>query len=466
MLPEMAGLFCFTVVFACYLTVGTRIWPLVFSAIACAACAINFALFAYVPHLIPYAWAGVLFFGAWCVAYRSQIAGPEGRTARLIAMGACLLMTGALLALIAHDAKEAIAGIADTVYPGHRSLNGGGFSLATFGTHFLAPFESDRRFPPEYSNINESAGFLWFAPVTLLCMASVRALPKERRVLLYGLWAAALLLAAWMLLPIPAALGSLLFLNRVQAIRVVPALGLLNAAIVVVVLSAPVPLRRYGFWVKAAIMFFAACGLFFLANHDVRNYFAVSEVLICAVWAGIAAALLWDGRKVWFAAAVVIPNFLLFALVNPVQRGIDTITASTLFQVVRKDPKLLHGKWLIFPDKFPASVFTAVGCDVFNGSKYLPDIDHFPLYAAHGLDTNVLNNLGYVDIEQLDPGQPPTVRKGPYGVVMGLSPLDPLIKELGIRYVAFHKRPAAAVLEHFRPLVNGNVSEFWLYEIK
>ena len=205
MLPEMAGLFCFTLVCAFYLTVGAKSWKLVLAAIGCSFCAIDFAMMAYVPHLLPYAWAGVFLLIAWCFAHRPLIF----QKARLMAIAACVVLTGALLFLILHDARDAIAGIAASVYPGHRSLNGGGFSVATFGTHFLAAFESDIRFPPEYSNINESAGFFWFAPVTLLCIGSLRALPRERKILLAGLWAGAVLLAGWMIFPIPAWLGQL-----------------------------------------------------------------------------------------------------------------------------------------------------------------------------------------------------------------------------------------------------------------
>ena len=462
----MGGLFCFTLVFACYLTVGSNKVGLCLAAVACSACAMNFALMAYVPHLLPYAWTGIIFFIAWCVARRSQVLNRVAIKSRIIAGAVCFVLTLAFCLIVSHDTAVAVQGIAATVYPGHRSLDGGQLSLATFATHFLAASESSTRFPPGYSNICESSGFLWLAPVTLLCFVKMRTLPRDRQLLLVGLWLAFLLLAGWAVLPIPASIGSVLFLNRVQGFRILPALGLLNTAICTLVLSSAGQSRRFGLDSKFLIMLPAFMLTLVLANQRINNYFNAYELILGGLWAGVAAALLWDGRRMLFSAAVVVPNLLLFSLINPVQHGIDVITSSTIFPLVQNDKRLLHGKWLIFPDMFPASIFTAAGCDVYSGQKYLPDVDHFALIKSHVLNGQLINNSGYLDIEELKPGQQPFMKQGPYGMIMSISPLDPLVKQLGIRYMAFHKRPSEEVLARLKPLVNGQVSEFWIYEFR
>ena len=77
-----------------------------------------------------------------------------------------------------------------------------------------------------------------------------------------------------------------------------------------------------------------------------------------------------------------------------------------------------------------------------------------------------MNNLGYVSVEQLDPGKPPSVRVGPYGPTLSVSPFDPLLTDLGIHYFAFHNLPSQDVRDRFKPLIDGTVSEFWIYELK
>jgi hypothetical protein len=465
MLPEMCGLFCFTIVCACYLLVGTRTVALAIAALCCAACAVNFALMAYLPHLIPYTWIGLFFMVAWCAAFRGAIMRPQARLARIISLFTCLAIVAALMLIVVHESRVAIQGIAATTYPGQRSLNGGGLSLTLFGSHFFSPFESDNHLPFGDSNICESSGFLWLAPITLFLWAQIRCLPKQRRILLAGLWAAALLLSGWALLPIPAYWGSFLLLDRILAPRLLPAMGFLNTAIVMTVLSSPGQWRRPGLDVKASIVLPVVSLILILTNQSLSGFFSTWQVVFSGLWMSILAVLLWDGRKKLFGAAVLVPSVFFFGLINPIQRGIDPITSSTLFQIVHSDKRLLNGKWMIFPDTLPASIFIAVGCDVFNGSKYLPDIDHFPLYAAHGLDTRTFNNLGYVNVVELAPGKPPAVTGVPTVVTLAISPLDPLVKDLGIRYMAFHKRPSAEIRAHLKPIGDGNFSEFWLYEV-
>jgi hypothetical protein len=466
MLPEMAGMFCFTVVFFLYLTVGRNRLALACCAVAGAACAVNFALTAYVPHQIPYAWTGIVFAAAWLIAHRTDILTRDYSRWRIAATLGFLVLTGALMLTVFIDAKTAIAGIAATEYPGHRSLSGGGFSLTTLATHFLAASEDVTRFPPEYSNINESSGFLWLAPVSLFAIGRVRLFKPDQRILFIGLWTVALLITAWMVLPIPASIGRFFFFDRAQGVRFLPALGLINVFITMLFLSAPAGRRRFTLGAKFLFTAPVVFALLYVANQNIHAYFHLSELLLGTLWATLAIAFLLDGRRWAFAAAVVIPNVLLFGLINPIQRGIEPITKSPLFELIQQNPNLRQGKWMIFGGDFPPSIFTAAGCDVYNAMRYLPDLRHFPLLQAHGVDTRPLNNLGYLDIVQLEPGQRPQTRTSKVGTVLSVDPMDPLVKELGIRYVAFHERPTAEMLTHLKPLIEGTVSEFWVYELQ
>jgi hypothetical protein len=465
-LPEMCGLLCFALVFGLYIMVGTNRLALLFSAIAAASCVVDFAAAAYVPHLIPYAWLGALFATAWCFGHRADIIRRDAWIWRAAALTVGIGLVASLMFVFLGDLKFAIAGIANTVYPGHRILNGGGFGLATFGTHFLAASETAKRFPVEYSNINESSGFLWLAPVTLLCVGRIRALSIERRLVWAALWLAAIILVSWMVLPIPASIGHLLFLDRVQGVRCLPALGLINVCIVMLVLSAPHQPRKLGMDAKLTITFPVVCGILFMANQSVHSYFHLSEVLLGTLWGTVLIVMILDDRRLSFGLAVVIPSMFLFGLVNPVERGLPTVMNNPLFDLAQGNSRLREGKWLVYGHGFPSSIFSDVGFDVYNIYRYLPDLDHFPLLAAHGIDTKLMNNLGYMYAVELEPGQPPRAGLAKDGVTLSISPLDPLVKELGIRYLAFHEPPPQEVLEHLKPLTGGTISEFWLYELE
>jgi hypothetical protein len=441
MLPEMCGVFCFAVVLGC-----GRSWGAV---LGCAACLVNFAMFAYVPHLVPYVWAGVFLVGA---AHRRR---PKDYLRYLGAVA----IVGAVMGVVYRDTRVAVAGIADTEYPGRRSEDGASFTVTDFASHFFAASENERHYPADLPNICEASGFLWLAPVTLLCFGAMRRLSTQQRWFLGGLWGAFLLIAGWLLLPIPAWLGRYLLLDKVMDARALPALGLLNIAIVILVLSASK--AGNGFWWKLGV----CLPVVWLGLGHANHYFSGTEVWIATVWVALLGALLLDGRKLGFALAAIVPHMLLFGMFNPLQRGMGAVTDSELFQAVHREPKLLEGKWLVFTEKRPASLFSAVGCDLYNGVRYLPDIDHFALLRARGLDVNALNNLGYFEVRALGAGEHAWARRDEGGTVqLGVNPVDPLVKDLGIRYVAFEKRPGVDVEAGLRGL--GSASGFWLYAVR
>lgn len=326
-------------------------------------------------------------------------------------------------------------------------------SVGDFASHFFAGSESERHFPPELRNICEASGFLWLAPVTLFCFGAMRRLSREQKRLLGGLWGAAVLLAGWVLLPIPAAVGKYLLLDKTMDTRLLPALGLLNIAIAMLVLSGSRVGHRFR-WKLGVCLPVVWLGLG-RANH----YFSSSEVLVATAWVSLLCALLLDGRKLGFALVAIVPNMILFGMFNPLQRGMGVVTNSELFQFVHREPKLLEGKWLVFTEKRPASLFSAVGCDLYNGVRYLPDIDHFALFQAHGVDVKALNNLGYFNARALGAGESPRARVDELGTVeLSVDPADPLLRGLGIRYVASEKRMPLKEL--------GSASGFWLYELR
>src|SRR5579884_748034 len=61
-LPEMIGSLCGAIVCACYLSVGRNRLAICISGALFAAAIINFAMCAYLPHLIPLSWLALVFF--------------------------------------------------------------------------------------------------------------------------------------------------------------------------------------------------------------------------------------------------------------------------------------------------------------------------------------------------------------------------------------------------------------------
>lgn len=239
LLPEMVGLLCLTLVFACYLTVGTNRVGLLFAGAGTAACSINFILCAYLPHLIPLCWLAAFFLVGWCFVFRRSILRREALNRRILAITGTLVLVAVVAAIVYIDLRPAIAIEAATIYPGHRRLPGGfGLSVPILLSHFLPWSETEARFPTVTGNICEAAGFLWFAPMTWLLWRP-RAAPLAKNVAFWVLSMFFLFIGLWMIAPIPEQIGRFFGLNLTYGTRCLPALGLANIAIVALFLSTP-----------------------------------------------------------------------------------------------------------------------------------------------------------------------------------------------------------------------------------
>ena len=469
-IPEMVGLICLGTVFFCYLTVGRKGWKLAVAALGTVVCGIDFVLCAYLPHMIPLFWVALAMTVAWCVASRKEIARRQGLPVRICAL---LIIIAALLGFgwrIYNELRPAILAIAQTPYPGQRVMPGGGLPISWFGAHFLQWTETPNHFPSALANICEGSGFLWLAPVTLLCLPRL-SLSTFQKAALLALWASFLLLFCWGVLPLPVAFGHLFGLDRVPFGRMLPALGLANISIVAVSAARfrrpatnpkPDMAKKFVYWLAGFLIFWV---LLSNVNGNLGDYFGFAEIFLPSAFLAFLCVLIITGSGRVLALSLVISQAAVFGLVNPVERGLPVYTKSELSRFVQAHRDLLEGKWIVYSET-PISngFFASAGCFVYTGLRYVPDIDDFALFKSHGLDVAVINSLAYLDAQAIPAGQKSQFTLKRRGIVdWKVSASDPILGELGIRYVAFDSKPAAELTIGLQPIVDRPLDGFWIY---
>ncbi|MBV8068923.1 MAG: hypothetical protein JO270_03395, partial [Acidobacteriaceae bacterium] len=399
-LPEMIGLMCFGTILACYLTIGRNRIGLLAAGVGLAACLVDFTLCAYLPHIIPLAWIGILFFAGWCCAKREVIFDSSNASFRILAIGVALGIVAAIGSITYRDLHDAIVAVSNTVYPGQRRDQPGQMPGYLLLSHFMQWTETEGRFPAALGNMCEGSGYFWLAPITLFCCWRLH-LSRLQKFTLALLWLCFCLFLAWMFLPAPAIIGAWTGLNRSGYKRIMPALGLVNIGIVVLC-GARFRVRHFRFeWMRWVIAF-TGLGVCFLAlryaNEGLGSYFTSAQVALFAIFVTLLVWLYLRGWKRAFALTLVIPQAIVFGAVNPVQRGLPMFVNSDLRRFVAQHPDLLKGKWIVFSNSVVSSGFVAAtGVDVYTGLHYIPHIDDFPIYAAHHLDLDILNRDGYLD---------------------------------------------------------------------
>lgn len=472
LLPEMVGLFCIVMVSLFYMTVGRRRPLLLAAAVSCVACAVNFALCAYIPHQIPLVWLGVALCAWWAWANRQAIFTREFAAARVAALSATAFFIALVMFGFYRDAEPTIHAAANTIYPGQRILSGGHYQLTMFFSHFFAYWTDDRMFPlrQAFGNICESAGFFWLAPISaFVVIRATAASPYVRgayaMLALFGAW-----LFAWLALPLPDFVGSITLMNKSGVGRSMHVLGLVNVALVAVALGmhrgGAAAARRPALGLAVAV-FATLFPAMLLINASLSHFLTAGQTTLVSVYFTLVIVALLEAKLAPLAALLIVPQFVVFGLVNPLDRGLQVIESAPLFKFVQARPELLRQRWIVFSDSFTHSdFFSAIGCEVITGLRYIPDLDGMSVFEPTADERDVLNRSGLfiarpsyvapaVRFEQL----------AVHTVLWHVDPLDARLKQLGTRYAAFTTPPPAHVAARLRRLSDVAVSGFWLYEL-
>ena len=469
-IPEAVGLLCFSMVFWSFLTVGRRSFALTICAIAAATCSIDFAMCGYPPHVVPLVWVAVPFFVSWCIAHRTMIFRREQAFLRISIIAAAALLVAFVGLIVFLDVRHAITELSDTVYPGKRRVGGGGFPLQALTSHFFNWAESEDHCLPLLANICEASGFLWLAPVTLFLIGKIE-LDRTRRFLLSSLWLSCIGFLVWMIFPVPAGIGTVFGMQLVFFNRSVPALGLVNVAIVALCVSAR---RRFetasdGFELTylSGGVFLSALAMLILTNQSLSSYFTLREVLITTVFLTTVVVLILTFNRIAVASILVISQAALFGTVNPIQRGLGVVTDSQLFTFMQRNKQYRTGKWIVFSGEVaPSGFLIAVGCDVYTGLRLLPDVKHFPVFLARGMKLEAFDRAGYLLATAINPETKISFESPvSYAARLNVNPADPLLKELGIRFVAFDRQPVSGTSTGLVPIGSGPIDHLWLYKI-
>lgn len=472
-LPETVGFVCSGTVLFCYLTVAQSGWRHIAAAVGAIVCAVDFAMCAYVPYLIPLAWIAVAMVAAWCVSHPKEIFRREGLWLR---SGVILLSLSVAVSIglnVWLRLKFALTALPATTFLGHRWATGGTMPLWIFGSHFLQWSETENHFPAMLGSLYGESGFLWLAPVTLFCITRL-ALSRFQKACLGALWTCGLLLLSWDLLPMPVWFGKVSALDLCAGERTLPALGLVNVVVVVLTAATLKPKELLenasAVWRNAIYYLSGFLALYLIlaaTDGKLGGFFSNLELVTTAASLALICVLMVLGKSRALAVALLIPHIVAFGAVNPVERGLRVYTRSALNRFAQSHRQLLSVKWLVYSNSIVSSgFFSAAGFSVYTGMRYLPDVDHLNLFARSGIDLNVMNQSGYLLSEPIAEPQKSAVSLERTGVIhWKVAANDSILKELGIRYVAFDMKPSPLLATGLVPVTDVAVDGFWMYQI-
>ena len=347
------------------------------------------------------------------------------------------------------------------------------YHVTALFSHFFSPWADDGRYPlPHiFGNICECAGFFWLAPVSFFLLRGTTE-DAERKRAFWILAAFGALLFIWMTLPLPDAIGRATFMNKSGAVRCLHVLGLVNVALVGIALSLRgsqvVEKRQTRQSLVLAIAVLASVyPIFRLINVSLANFLTNGELFVAACYTTVLIVTLVENRFALLAAFLIVPHAALFGHVNPIDRGLRVFESAPLFRVIQGSPDLLRHRWIVYTESVAATgFFSAVGCEIVNGLKYVPDLKTLGVFDPTGAQHNLINRSMWLLAEPEYGDRPAGFEPLPPNLVKWrVSPLDPALRRVGVRYAAFTTRPPPAIAASLRPILTVPVSGFWLYEL-
>ncbi len=472
-LPELIGLFCLVMCATFYLSVGRRPDLLLAAVYICVSCAVNFALCAYVPHLISLVWFGLFLCGWWTWVRWKDIVTGDYLAPRVAAFCGAWLTVAVVMLVTYHDAEPALTTLANTSYPGRRSSPGGLYAMSMLFSHYFSFWADDVRFPlPQvFTNVCEWAGFFWLAPVTLFCVRAIGDDTYKRRAYLTLLIFGALLFA-WLTLPVPASVGRMLFLDKTGSHRSQHVMGLVNVGLVMLFMSLSRTSGDHARDLRQSLVlgvavFAVIFPVFQVVNTALANFLTLGQVAVAASYISILIVAIAENRLSLFAVFLLVPQFAVFGVVNPIGRGLRVVESSPLFEFVHTHPELLRDRWIVYSGAVPHSgFFNAVGCEVVTGLDYVPDLRSLSMFDPTGAQREIINRSVYFLAEPKYDEGPAKFELPEFNMVLWrVSPLDPGLRHIGVRYAAFVQPPPPHIAARMKPLSTEPISGFWLYEL-
>jgi hypothetical protein len=445
--------------------IGVFLWAnakspkLIYSGALLAALAgMHAVLQPYLPALLSLAYLGV-FVGTAIVwdSRRSGALASQGKhRAWAIALGVAAF--AGLFWSYYESAKAAIEVVLNTVYPGKRTLAGGGLPWSDFGVGFF-DFWRDKYQTPLPLNSSEAA-----RPILVFPFVALAAIAMARRVQLGATFWAILAYCAfavtWISVPLPDPFGQWfgsIGLERIPNSRMYGGLGVASWMLAVVVFARfkeQQGLKRsHTFLLVLGVVatVYWAWSFYRLQSplyFTVERLFVAMLVLSSVVW-----AVCRSNRIVFFAGVLL--AIYMPVQINPTSSGLNRLLDKELLHRTKAMDPSGQEKWIVFGGTPLSQVLRANGHQVLSGEYFAPRFDLMRRLDPNETNIYWWNRYGTVNFatSTSDLSRIEYVKSWPSKPdAFTLHPCHPTLKALGVTRFVFHEKPDLSQLPCLKPL--------------
>ena len=370
---------------------------------------VTLAMSIYVPFMVPAVLVtAILAIGF--IAQRARESSWAGALREIVPLvGAAVAAVGVLLLWVV-TRFDTVAAVLGTVYPGERLEATGAMARSGLVALFGAPFQRALQYSATGSfgpNASESAapfllGFFLLVPLGWFLLRTTRRFRDADRVIV-ALFAANLLVFAFLLVPNWDAIAHLILIDRTTVGRVRLAFDVLSVVSVAVLANRLDALKTRAPWPvavgAAGLVLASALTVWFVLRGDESPVLGAS-----AAWRVVAVvfalSVLFAARRSLTAAAglFLVATVIVAGGVNPLYRGVFELTETQAGEVVEQiEDAEPDATWVGVGSYIPTAVLVQSGVDAYNGVQTYPPEDMWREIDPEGVFENEWNRLANVN---------------------------------------------------------------------
>ncbi len=309
---------------------------------------------------------------------------------------------GLVLWMYLGEVKETALVLLATEYPGKRiaRVNGGNISLRQYFSGFFNVFYTQTRFP--YGNVCESMTFLPLYPAIAGVAVKECVFRKHIDWMVVSLLSYVVLFFVYMCFGLPEVLTKYTLLDKTYGTR--PFLGTTaaNIALCAVFLRSRTPAsadEKKSLFIGFAVFSFIVVTIFgWYWSNKTNGFLSMKEILLTGVVFSVIFASLLTKRKTLFCVTVLCWVITGGVGVNPISVGISSFFNKDLAPIVdkisRDDPR---ARWVAYGDNYAANYLKGLGANVFNGLKYVPDLEEMKILDPEGRYLIYYNRYAHIE---------------------------------------------------------------------
>jgi len=347
--------------------------------------------------------------------------------------------------------KEYLNVILNTVYPGRRFSTGGEMNILSFFSGFYGMFLTQSKY--FFVNVCETSSFIFIFPLLIIFVKGLFN-NKKINIILLCLLLYLLFFTYYIIFGIPKILAAITLISFVPSSRALIGIGFANAIFLVLFISNLK--RNYGAktFVAAIISIIVFVllyifGTYFLEKIGVINYF---EMLFTAVIISVIVYLLLRKKIILACILLFLMVFIPSIGTNPITIGFSYINNNPIIKftgdIIKKDN---HSKWLVYQGIEMPQFIKFVGANVFNGTKFPPDLKSMYLIDPEQKNKNVYNRYAKIEVhynEIVDDVKFDLLYADHY--VIKINPCSKIVKDLGIKYIMIPNNYSEKILDDLR----------------